>query len=168
MKTQDAGKIIRIVAVLSSLTLPSFASAMEAPEERIVTGQQSLTQLQRQIDQAQDRMFGMFNELNDDDRYDIHCRKERRTGTILSQRVCKPGFLRNSTSLNANAYLATLQGGAAVSSPDPQAESGYHYPILREKMNALAGQNPEFAEAVAKHYELSEELKRRTSAASEE
>ena len=45
---------------------------------------------------AQDRMFGLFNELNDDDRYDIECTVETVTGSLISQRVCQPEFLRKT------------------------------------------------------------------------
>jgi hypothetical protein len=182
VKAQNIGRTIHATALvvsLAALALIQPAAAMEAPnteapEEIIVVGQQSLTQLKVEIELAQDRMFGLFNELNDDDRYDIHCFGETRTGTLIGERECKPVFLRNSMSQYGKAYLAGVQGMSAfvgeqgmanVVAMEPQAAINHGYPILQEKMTALVEQNPEFAESVAKHHELIEEYDQRTSSA---
>jgi hypothetical protein len=172
------------LALLCNLALPLLgqrAVAMEAPagevpEEIVVMGHKPLRQLRVQIELAQDRMFGLFNELNDDDRYDILCREEKRIGTLISQRVCRPEFLRAAMERNAKAFVVGLQsfsslvlegemGLASFSIMPLQAEANYRYPILQEKMTALVQQNPEFAKSVAEHHELLEEYNRRTSSA---
>jgi hypothetical protein len=180
MQTHDTGTSFKAIALSLGLALAASipcaaamaATAGEAPEEIIVTGTQTLTQLQLKIELAQDRMFGLFNEFNDDDRYDIQCIVETRTGTLISQRVCQPEFLRKSIELNARAFLAGKQGAGdeaagttAVQSLPPQAEINYRYPLLKEKMNALVERNSAFAEAVAEHHALIEEMERRTSSA---
>ena len=172
MKERNARHAIRAIALYLGLLARPPVWGMEAPEEIIVTGEQTLTQLQIKIELAQDRMFGLFNELNDDDRYDIQCTVETRTGTLISQRVCLPEFLRKAIEVEARAFLAGVQGtneeggvsgtSAAHTAP-PQSEINYRYPILKEKMNTLVGENAEFAEAVAEHHELIEEMERRTS-----
>ncbi len=177
MKTPGIGTTVQASAVLlasAALALqPSSAMAMEAsaaetPEEVIVTGRQTRRQLQVRIELAQDRMFGLFNELNDDDRYDIKCTVDTVTGSLISQRVCRPEFLRKTIELNARAFLAGIQGAvtedggtlgsSAAYAPVPQAEINYRYPILREKMSALVEQNSDFAAAVAEHQALLEEM----------
>jgi hypothetical protein len=166
-----------LLLALVSPTLAQPVLVMEAPEEIIVTGEQSLTQLQVKIELAQDRMFGLFNELNDDDRYDIQCTVQTRTGTLISQRVCLPEFLRKAIELDGKAFLASVQGtsdeggitgSSAAHTAVPQAEIDYRYPILKKKMNTLAGENAEFADAVAEHHELIEEMERRTSSSARE
>lgn len=155
------------------------APVRELPEEVIITGNQPLKQLKRQIEQAQDQMFGLFNELNDDDRYDIKCREEKPLGTRISQRVCRPVFLSSSMEQNGKAFLQGVQNMSGIIAPDgqgagvvstmpPQAEIVYRYPILKEKMTALVEQNSAFADSVAKHHELLEEYRKRTSSSSGE
>jgi hypothetical protein len=181
MKAGDTKAYVRLLRLaLLLLVSPAFAMeapAGEAPEEIIVTGRQTLSQLQVKIELAQDRMFGLFNELNDDDRYDIYCAEETRTGTRISQRVCLPAFLRLAIELNARAFIGSVQGATAedgasgatsVHSASPQAEITYRYPILKQKLSALVEQNAEFAKAVAEHQELIEEMQRRTSSSSNE
>jgi len=179
MKMQAGSLAIRSIALLG-LIAPALIQpvlAMEAPEEIIVTGQQSLHALELKIELTQDRMFGLFNDLNDDDNYDIRCTREAETGTRISQRVCRPEFLRKAIELNARAFLAGAQGSSsgeqasgtgAIHSLAPQAEINFRYPILKEKMATLVERNPEFAEAVAEHQELIEEMQRRTSSAGRE
>lgn len=177
-----ARKTLTTFALVCNLALPlwgqqAFAmeapAASEAPEEIVVTGRQ-LRRLRIEIERAQDRMFGLFNELNDDNRYDIRCREEKAIGTLISQRMCKPEFLRAAMEQNAKAFVAGVQsfsslmlvdanGSISFSSLPPQAVINHQYPILAEKMNALVQQNPEFAESVAKHHELQEAYKRQTS-----
>lgn len=185
MKTPGSRTTAHTITLFLSLAVPVLAQpavAMEAPagekpEEIIVTGRQSLTQLKVQIELAQDRMFGLFNALNDDDLYDIYCYGETRTGTLLSQRECRPVFLRKAMEQYGKAFLAGVQGMSAfvgeqgfanVVAMEPQAAINRGYPILKEKMNALVEQNSEFAESVAKHHELVEEFERRTSSARDE
>lgn len=133
------------------------------PESVIITGQQSIRDLEIQFSNAEDIMYDMFNELNDDNRYDVHCNMERRTGTTIAQRSCKPQFLIDSTTNNAKAFIAEAQGMTAVRVPPVQSELQYRYPILEEKMKTMAIEHPEFSDAIMKRYELSEELRLRKS-----
>jgi hypothetical protein len=166
---------LALLCTLAALTQSALAmEATEAPEEIIVTGRKSLGQLRLEIEFAQDRMFGLFNELNGDERYDIHCDAIQPLGTRISQRECIPEFLRMAKERSAKAYIAGIQSGSSIMLSDangsfsmsvlpPQAEIEYRYPLLREKMNGLIMQNPEFAEAVGEHHRLTQELERRTS-----
>jgi len=133
------------------------------PESVIITGQQSIRNLEIQFSNAEDFMYDMFNELNDDRRYDVHCYKEAPTGTKISQRICKPQFLIDSTTNNAKASLAEMQGMSAVRVTPVHSELQYRYPILEEKMAMLAREHPEFNDAIIHRYELSEELRLRKS-----
>lgn len=141
MKTRNARHAICAIALYSGLLARQPVWGMEAPEEIIVTGQQTLTQLQIKIELAQDRMFGLFNELN------------------------ARAFLAGVQGTNEEGGIS---GTSAAHTAVPQSEISYRYPILKEKMNTLVGENAEFAEAVAEHHELIEEMARRTSSSSHE
>lgn len=64
------------------------------PEEIIVTLPESLTKLRREVYRAENKVFDVFNELNDDLEYDIKCEMENRHGTKMRVRVCKPNYYR--------------------------------------------------------------------------
>lgn len=133
------------------------------PEEITVTGQKLFIVLKQQIEEAEDLMYGLFNDMNEDDRYDIHCTWEAPLGTRIRQRVCRPEFVANADEAVAKDFLAQSQGLTTTNSPPVQAEMGFHYPILEEKLREALVESPEFAEAVVRHHELREEFQRRTS-----
>lgn len=133
------------------------------PEEITVTGQKLFIVLKQQIEEAEDHMYGLFNDMNEDDRYDIHCTWEAPLGTRIRQRVCRPEFVANADRAVAQDFLAQVQGFTTTNPPPVQAEMGFHYPILEEKLKEALVESPEFADAVIRHYELREELARRTA-----
>lgn len=142
---------------------PENVRAERLPEEITVTGQKMFRVLDQQIRAAEDAMYNIFNDINDDDRYDIHCIDEAPLGTRIKQRVCKPGFVIDSETLNAQDYIAKAQGFASANPPPVQAEIAFGYPVLEEKMKDAVRENPDLLEAVTRHYELREELKNRKS-----
>lgn len=125
------------------------------PEEITITGQKLFRVLEKQIMDAEDHMYAMFNELNDDDQYDIHCHWEARLGTKIKHRECRPKFWDEAT---AAAGRELLTGTAA---PPAAAVGAFHYPKLEQKLKAVLQENPEFLEATMRHHELREELKLR-------
>lgn len=142
------------------------------PEEVIVTGRAPDRVLEKQIRAAEDRMYGLFNELNTDDQYDIHCRWRAPIGTRLRQRQCRPTFFDRATEDNAAAFLAQALGAHASGGPldAVNAKLNHHYPILEEKLREATLQHPELFDAIQRHNALREELeaRRKDSLSSEE
>ena len=132
----------------------------ETIEEITVIGQQQIFTLQQQIIQAEDRAFDIFNELNDDDMYDIHCRMEARTGTLLKKRMCRPNFYHRATADNASEYLALIGEYSNYGGPSPSTRNvfTYRFPIFKDKVKELAKENPELLDAMQEIFALTEEL----------
>lgn len=111
-------------------------------EEVIVRAPRSLRSMQREVERAEDRAFEMFNELNDDDDYDIVCHRELPTGSNISYRNCRARFvdrlLRESTE-------EAFSFGNPV--PLPLQQIANQMTILAEKVEALARENPQFLDA---------------------
>lgn len=129
----------------------------EQPMEEItVIGQRSLLTLRIQIDKAEDRIFDIFNKLNTDDLYDIHCSREAPTGSHIRHKRCSPVYFDRT---EADATHMALTGGGDGSAY-MMARLAHYNPIMGEKWKQLVKDNPELLQAVVKHYELSEELKR--------
>lgn len=166
-----------LVAGLLSCLLLAPASAMEAPlgdtgtspasgaapEEITITGRKLFRALERQIMETEDKMYGIFNAMNEDDRYDVHCRWEVPMDSHIRQRVCRPEFLINATTAAAKDFVAVVTGFTSSNPTPVMAEINFHYPVLEEKMREAIKENPELLESVIKSYELRQELAERKS-----
>jgi hypothetical protein len=95
----------------------SDSTPQEAPEEVIVRGRR-LAELKLEMEVARERAYGLFNDLNDDDDFDVYCRDEGRTGTRSKQRVCRAQFEDRISASASKGYLSGLMlscpGGQGV------------------------------------------------------
>ena len=125
----------------------------EQPMEEItVIGQRTIATLRIQVERAQDRIFDIYNKLNTDDLYDIHCHM---VGTYIKRKFCSPVYY-DRTEADATFYALTGSGGGAAYM---MARLAHYNPIMGEKWKQLVKSNPDLLHAVIKHYELSQELK---------
>lgn len=128
----------------------------DLPEEIIVTNPVSLIRLRAEVKEAEENMYDVFNDLNDNDRLDIHCRMEAPLGTKIKQHVCTPNYYLEAMDGEAHQFLkdAGVMGNVA---PGPGAGIiEYYNNLLEDKMKEVASQSPEFREAVNNFKELSE------------
>jgi len=63
-------------------------AANDIPEEITVYGQKTLLNLRIAVDRAEVEFFERFNELNEDDQYDVFCEKIAVTGSRIRRRTC--------------------------------------------------------------------------------
>lgn len=82
-------------------------------DEVIVRGTR-LWQLREAIVEAEDRFYARYNELNKNDDFDIHCRREAPIGTRLKKRICRISFFEDAQAEYARVFV-TGTGYA----PDP-------------------------------------------------
>jgi len=161
---------IRIASCIVLFNLPSLYAQTpqqeqmnpgveEAPmEEIIVIGQRSIMNLRMQVDQAVDRMYAIYNEVNKDDDYDIICKREAPTGSLIKRKVCTPVFYSKEESRATQLAM------------DMDSRNGFMFfdysviPLknkkLKENMKRLILENPSLFNAVVEQVKLSEELKR--------
>jgi hypothetical protein len=83
----------------------------EAIDEITVIGQRSLRELRLEVQAARERVYDIFNSLNSDDDFDIHCRRAVRTGTRIPQRVCEPQFVPDIVLQATRWYVTCLMWG---------------------------------------------------------
>jgi hypothetical protein len=132
------------------------SEAGTADEEIVVVGQATLRSLREQLIRAEDQVHELFNALNDEDEYDIHCHMETRTGTNISQRVCKPNYVDIATADEGQSYLATIRGEFGSTRAPASAVISVKSRVLREKLTTFVSENAELREAVAHFTELNE------------
>lgn len=130
-------------------------------EEVTVIGQKQIFSIRHQIIQAEDHAYEIFNALNKDDDYDIHCQMVARTGTHIRKRMCLPNFYNEATAGEAKEFLAALGGVTdyTVVVPSTQNVFAYKFPIFKAKVKQLALKNPEMLDALKRLIKLNQELK---------
>lgn len=146
-------------ALFAPTLLAQESNEANLPEEIIVNAPESLRNLRLEINRAQEAMFNVFNELNDDDRFDIHCEYVRRWQSKIREQVCGPAYLKTAQEqevnllLNQFGHVSAEKGGAGVTQMD-------HYnAMLEEKMKAVFEEHPQFREALDDYNSLTEYLK---------
>lgn len=164
----------RTVQTFLFMSLASVVSAQPAhqtPDSDIleiqVTGTRNLYMLQDEIAVAQDRMYALFNDINEDDRYDFRCRMEAPTGTRLERKVCRPGFLDDIDRENGGAFMNLVQGSGFPTIPrSSRMILSREIPVLEEKIMQAIISSPELEAATRELNQLEEEYQQRVSMAS--
>lgn len=133
------------------------ASAITVDEEVVVVGQRTLRDFRLELQRAQERIYGLFNSLNSDDQFDIHCRNVPRTGTRIPQRVCEPQYAADSTHDAGSEFAVAIQtcgfNEACLEIGNSRAQAVLsEVPVRGQQLTAevqrLAEEYPEFRDAI--------------------
>ena len=150
-----------LVFLATGVLLVASAGAQEATEadveetidEITVMGARSLAMMRAEVIAAEELVYDLFNELNDDDGYDIICKKETRIGSQLPQRICLARMYREALADETNEE----EGGTIV--VGNMTRSPRHQAILIDKMRALAIEHPELLSALKERFILEKRFK---------
>jgi hypothetical protein len=136
-------------ATLAAAALGGPAGAQSPPgaDEEIVVRGRSPAELRAEIELARDAVIARFNDINSDDRFDIHCRLEPRVGSKLEQRVCQSNSWRDQDANFAFDFLRELRGETGANSQQYRAEQLRVQSLLEDEMRRLAVEDPELREA---------------------
>jgi hypothetical protein len=144
-------------------------SAQNKPEEIIVTGQRSTMQLRIQLLEAEQIAYEIFNQFNDDTRFDISCSDHAQTGSRFKRQVCQPEFEIQAMRGHAQDYYNSMPGpgrppdGSVTQQFLPlEVELQRHKKAYREKLREVAEKHPEFRDAIARYAALQQEYKTQT------
>jgi len=128
-------------------------SAPDEIDEIVVLGGRTLTKLRHEATVAEDRFYELYNELNEDDRYDIICKYRRPVGTRIQVRECKPKFVRDAEIKATRDSLQLADSLADITAQSIRA-SREDYEILDEKLKAFTLSSPEMREALMEYDSL--------------
>jgi len=142
-----------LLFALAPLSMCRIAAAQEGEpepaetiEEIVVYGYKSIVQLHLELYKAEDAVFDLFNSLNSDDEFDIHCYKEAPTGSHIKERVCKTNYFRELIGEATRHSL--LIGWPYV---HPVAEIKQKDELLRKEMEALVAERPELLNVLSEY-----------------
>jgi hypothetical protein len=110
------------VAALVLGALP-FAAGAQAPEvsareaattaapgqeqlldEVVVRGTQ-LWKLRQRMKKTEDKFYALYNKLNKEQDFDVHCHIETPTGRVIKERICRVAFFEDAQEIEAKALL---------------------------------------------------------------
>jgi hypothetical protein len=132
----------RIVAAQEAEPEPA-----ETIEEIVVYGNKSLVRLRLELYKAEDAVIDLFNSLNSDDEFDIHCRKEAPTGGRIKYRACKTNYVRDLVGAATREALLSAQNGMGGAYLHPVLEIKQKDELMRNEMEALLVERPELQNA---------------------
>lgn len=148
----------RLLAVcfllLAMLAQARFVAAQTLPEEVEVVGQRQLFRLEEQLIEVENAVYALYNELNTDDLYDVHCEWLKPLGTNMRHRVCRPGFIRQAEYSRGQEYMSNITGMGYTTGTSVELENERHNPILKRKLEEAVKGSPELAELMMQHQDL--------------
>ena len=184
----------RIATICLALCIPLCALAQpegpaqaqqgqEKPEEIDVIGYRTRLQLRLEMMAAEKFAYDVFNQFNDEKRFDISCSMQTRTGTNIESatQFCQPGFEIEALRAHAQDYFENTRdmlNQFAAGAPVPiETKPPMHIPTqaviasqqreYRRKMKQVAEEHPEFLEAIIQYSEIRELYEKETNTAGE-
>ena len=88
--------LLSLTALLCMPLLAQQQSSDSAEDEGevIVIADLRLAEVRQFIEEVEEELYSAFNEYNDDDDFDVRCRKETPTGSNIPRRLCETGLLQ--------------------------------------------------------------------------
>lgn len=150
--------------MLAALSMAGLLFAAERPIEEVqVIGQRTIKALQLKINEAEEKMYQRFNELNDDDIFDITCTMETVPNSDIKHRQCMPNYIRSANKEEVNNTYNMFSGGAYMTWATPMQSVVANYaPQLEDQLVKVLNEDNEFYEAVLEHHELREQYREMT------
>ena len=125
----------------------------EGPVEEItVYGEKTVPAIKAQIMRVDRKMYGLWNEMNTEREFDVHCRLEGVYASRRKERICLPAF-ENGILEESWDDLSSWTGAGR-----PQAEIREKREIMRKKMIEFAEQNPDLRAAIIERARLQRDL----------
>jgi hypothetical protein len=116
------------------------ASNGGAIDNVVVTGQKSTGDLRRELWDAEDDFYSLYNKMNDENKYDVRCIKRAPVGSRIKNHTCTPVFLTRAIDDGKVTTATNIQTDPVIA--DDMAR-------FREKMNTLIAADPELQAAVS-------------------
>ena len=85
------------------------APTSTAVDDEVVVRGRRLADFRAELQAARVRVYDLFNELNSDDAFDVHCQLEDGTGTRMRQQTCRPQFKDEISSEAAEAWVEGIR-----------------------------------------------------------
>jgi hypothetical protein len=134
----------------------TVASTTADMDEVIVSGKlDSLSQLRKALDRAEDRIYQRYNEINSRAEYDIECTNEAPLGSRQKVKKCQPRYVSDAMHEDAFDVLFRNQN-SATKLRSVSALAGGKLSFLRQAMLEAAQKDSQMQRAMVEHSLLRE------------
>ena len=137
---------------------PASRPPPSADDEIIVYG--SVPELRRQLLRTRDAMFARWNEVNGDDKFDIHCKYDAPIGSRIKRESCVSNIWAELDEKIAQAYLARLRGETGAPPEFWLAQQNYWASKLREQWYRVGNEDAGLRETMKRFGQAQEVLDR--------
>ena len=124
------------------------ASNNEAIDNIVVVGHKSISEMRKDVFEAEEDFYAVFNKLNDEKDFTVRCNYEKATGTHIKNHVCRARFVTKAFSKHAARNGNDLSRVANQGSDPAFAEKTARY---HEKVETLVAANPELLTAFLRY-----------------
>ena len=141
----STGALLLLVLPMSGMCQSDAAQTRESSEpieEIVVRAYKPLIHLKLEMYDAEEALYDVYNSLNSDDDFDIHCYREAPTGSKIKQRVCKTQKLGK---ILAEETQRMMRGEPYVF---PTGEINRMNEHMLAEMTELASTHPEYLKAL--------------------
>lgn len=137
---------VLFVCLLSFVALPMVAAGQDdmATDNKGDVSNKSASDLRRDVYQAEEDFYAVFNKLNDEKDYEVRCFYEKATGTNIKNHVCRARFVTKAFERHARRNRNDLSRVANQTSDPVLAEKTAKY---EAKIEALLVSSPELQAA---------------------
>ncbi len=142
------------------LVLPMAAAGQddEVIENIVVASQKSPRDLRRDVSRSEKDFYAIYNKLNDDGLYDVHCTREAPTGSVIKSQVCRPKFLQRAIKEGKVNFATGLDTNSLIAG---------QIATFRKNLETLVAANPDLQAAAATlklaHAQLTADKERRAN-----
>ena len=123
------------------------ATGQTSLDELVVNGKKLHERL-AEIYKTEDRFYALYNQLNANHDFDMHCAEEARTGTVLLQRVCRPEYIEKAEAEQARAFLTGNIAPPAVAVAEARRAE------YRKNVLDTVKRNPQLLQLLRARYEM--------------
>lgn len=101
-----------IVCAVVSVAAGTLAEAPDVGDEVVVFG--DVQKLRHELRLAEEAVYHRFNDINSDDRFDIHCVNEEFLGSRIPRHTCRSNDWRDKASAHGQALLGEMRGESTL------------------------------------------------------
>lgn len=139
---------VAILALPFTALAENTASDEQPIDDIVVVGKKSLGDLRRDVFEAEEDFYALFNQLNDEPDYNVRCFYEKATGTNIKNHVCRARFVSKAYSSHAARNGGDL---SRVANQDVNPQFAAKTEQYQEKMETLVAENPNLMEALVRY-----------------
>ena len=155
-----AASMLIFLCLLSLAALPMVAVGQEAEastgvasndetiKDDVDVSQKSQAELRREVYQAEEDFYSVYNRLNDDKDYDVRCFYEKPTGTNIKNHVCRARFVTQAYERYSRRNRDNLSRVANQDAIPIPAEKTAKY---QETLETLIAASPELQAALVRY-----------------